>query len=189
MSTIRTALQFNSMVRRIAILAPLALFLPSAFSQAIKIAAKPRPQDSGGSLSLSVSSSAVAFTLIAQGLASGSSAVTVSGSTGSGSSGTLHIYGYFASATSALTGEHSGVSIPSSAVLGQVASGISASPTAFTQSTPLSGSAAGLQLVSVPMSQANTNYSFTLNLEMNLIGLVIPADTYTGTLTIQAQEM
>jgi hypothetical protein len=181
------AIRLNQAIRHISILVPLAFVLPAVFGQAVKLNARPRPLDSGNSLSLSVSSSAVSFSLIAQGTAAGSGSVTISVSTGS--SGTMNIYSYFTSANSALTGQHSAVSIPSSAVLGQVTSGLPVSPTAFTQSTPFAGAAAGLELASARVMGAGSNYSYTLNFEINLTGLTIPADTYTGTLIIQAQEM
>jgi hypothetical protein len=188
----KITMQLDRAIRHIVILMPLVFPLPSAFSQVVKLTSKPRPQASGNSLSLTASPASVSFSLVSQGTATGSGSVSITVTTDFSKEMTVNIYGFFASATSALKGQKSGALIPSSAVLGQVPHGLPSSFTPFTQSAPFGGAGAGLELVSTPVSEATDpselpGVALMLNLEINLGGHVLPADTYTGTLTIQAQ--
>ena len=110
----------------------------------------------------------------------------------------LKLYGYFSSASAALTdGYTTPNNIPTSAVLGQMPTGTPTSYTAFTGSPGLGPAGAGLllyttsSLLSVGCMPAGAMCrTDTLNLEINISGLPqLPAGTYTGTLTLQAQAM
>ena len=100
---------------------------------------------------------------------------------------------YFASSSAALTdGAATPDYIPSSAVLGKVSTGTPTSYTAFTQTTALGPAGAGLTLFTVPLTASNRTGVRTdnLNLQINLSGLPqLPAGTYTGTITLQAQAL
>ena len=103
---------------------------------------------------------------------------------------------HFASATAALTGTGSSpATIPTSEVLGQVTTGTPATYTAFTQ-TPATGAlgTAGASLVLFTQGITGTNRAASrndnLNLQINLTSQPqLPADTYTGTLNLQAQAL
>lgn len=105
----------------------------------------------------------------------------------------LVLDGYFSSSTAALTdGATTPDYIPASAVLGKVSTGTPTSYTAFTQTTALGPAGAGLTLFTVPLTATNRSGVRTdnLNLEINLSGLPqLPAGTYTGTITLQAQAL
>lgn len=105
---------------------------------------------------------------------------------------TINVYGYFASANAALSGGSPVVSIPSSEVLGQVTTGIPTTYTPFTQSNPLGGSGASLELLTQGFFILSGNNSRTdaLQLEINLTNQPqLPAGSYSGTLYIQAQSL
>jgi hypothetical protein len=148
----------------------------------------------GESLSISATPTSVSFTLVQGGTASGSAAVAIHTTwlllpTRSN----LVLDGYFASATSALTdGASTPDLIPTSAVLGEVPTGSPTSYTAFTQSTALGPTGAGLLLYTLPLTSTNRAGTRTdnLSLEINLSSVPqLPAGTYTGTLTLQAQAL
>src|ERR1700723_975110 len=101
-------------IRHIVFLMPLAFLLPSAFSQVVRLKPKPRSEITE-SLTLTASPSTVSFTLVSQGTATGSGSVTVTVTAAFPATTTVNIYGFFASATSALTGQKSRDVIPSSA--------------------------------------------------------------------------
>lgn len=106
----------------------------------------------------------------------------------------VSLYGYFTSATSALTdGATTPDNIPTANVFGQVANGLPTAYTAFTQTTPFGGAGAGLKLASTAITtgtnSATTQHN-TLNLRINLTTLKqLPAGTYTGTLYLVAQAL
>jgi hypothetical protein len=191
----KITMQLDRAIRHIVILMQLVFLLPSAFGQVVRLTSKPRPSFIGGnSLTVTASSTSVSFSLVAQGTATASSAINISvgAASATATTTTVNVYGFFASATSALTGEHSGAVIPSSAVLGKTTNGLLTSFTPFTQSAPFGGAGAGVKLVSDPVTFIVgdiTDIPFSLNLEINLAGHVLPADIYTGTLMIQAQDM
>lgn len=102
----------------------------------------------------------------------------------------VSLYGYFATATAALT-DGAGNNIPSASVKGKVATGAPTVFTAFTQS-PLVGTAgATLTLFTEAIGGANKNKTRVDNLDLQIdqTGLILPAGTYTGTLSIQAQAL
>jgi hypothetical protein len=144
----------------------------------------------GGTLTVSATPAAVSFALVHGGVAAGSSGVTITTTWNViGIGATLDLYGYFTSSTAALTDGRSPADlIPSSAVLGQVTTGVPTTYTPFTQTAPFGAAGAGLELVNESFGfTAGGNRTDVLNLEINLSGVPkLPAGTYTGTLTLQA---
>jgi hypothetical protein len=143
------------------------------------------------------SGSAVNFALVSGGTATGSAPVAMTTSwIMKGSRSSVTLTGYFASATAALTGTGSSpATIPTSEVLGQVTTGTPATYTAFTQ-TPATGAlgTAGASLALFTQGITGTNRAASrndnLNLQINLTSQPqLPADTYTGTLNLQAQAL
>jgi len=142
------------------------------------------------SLTLNLSANAVNFTLAAGTAANpGSTNITATttwvlkpGRTAVG------VYAYFASAAAALT-DGVGDNIPSSAFF--IADNGGAS-TALTSTVAFGGANAGYQMANVAITGANKNSSRTdvMAFNINLTGGTLPqlpANTYTGTLNIQAQ--
>jgi hypothetical protein len=98
------------------------------------------------------------------------------------------VYAYFASAAAALT-DGAGDSIPSSAFFISDNGGAS---TALTNTVAYGAANAGLKLATVPITAANRsgNRTDAMTFNINLTGGTLPqlpANTYTGTLNIQAQ--
>lgn len=175
----------------------LALFSSaSLFAQVVHIGGpRPKPDWAVSSLSLTASPASVSFHLVSKGVANGSSAVQVT-TTWDGSiclfTCTVNVYAYFANGNSALSGGSPIVNIPSSAILGQVPTGIPTSFTPFTQSSPFGGAGASLQLMqqSVFLLTFGSSRTDALNLQIDLSSQPqLPAGTYTGTLYIQAQSL
>jgi len=142
------------------------------------------------SISISLSSSAVNFNL-AQGSASNPGSTGVTATTTwllKPSVGSLSLYAYFSSSTAALT-DGAGNNIPSADF--QISD--NAGPlTALTNTVPFGGANAGLQVSNVKILGNNRSGSRTdqMNFNINLSTLPnLPAGTYTGTLTIQAQAI
>ena len=142
------------------------------------------------SITVSLSSSAVNFTLTA-GSASNPGSTGVTATTTwllRPSVGSLKLYAFFASSTAALT-DGAGNNIPSADF--QVSN--NAGPfNSLTNTVPFGGANAGLQLSSTPILGNNRSGTRTDNMNFN-INLApqpnLPAGTYTGTLTIQAQAI
>jgi hypothetical protein len=146
------------------------------------------------SLTIAATPTTVNFTLVKGSTATGSSAVAITTTwLLLPTRANLVLDGYFASAAAALTdGATTPDNIPTSAVLGQVTTGSPTSFTAFTQSAALGPTGAGLTLFTVPLTALNRAGTRTdnLNLEINLSSLPqLPAGSYTGTLTLQAQAL
>ena len=140
------------------------------------------------SLTVNLSAAAVNFTLAAGAAANpGSTNITATtawtlkpGRTAVG------VYAYFASSASALT-DGAGNNIPSADFF--IADNGGAS-TALTNTVAFGGANAGLQLANVTITGANKSSSRTdvMAFNINLSTLPqLPANTYTGTLNIQAQ--
>ncbi len=170
----------------------LALSFPATMvGQAIKVIPKGMTSNTDMStLSVSASPSQVSFNLVSRGTTSGNSPVSITTTwTGLSSGGTVNLYGYFISVSAALTGSLSTAAIPSSAISGQMTTGLPTSYTAFTQTNPLGGAGASLKLFSAGTGSGSGSRTDALNLTIDLSSLPeLPADTYTGTLVIQAQE-
>jgi hypothetical protein len=141
------------------------------------------------SLTLTLSATAVNFTLSAGSATNaGSTGVTATTAwTLAPGRTAVKVYAYFASATAALTG--GGSNIPSSAF--SIADNGGAA-TAVTGSVAFGAAGAGLQLANVGITSANLSSNHTdamaFNIDLSAPGLAqLPANTYTGTLNIQAQ--
>lgn len=104
----------------------------------------------------------------------------------------VKLYGFFASSTAALTdGFTTPDNIPSADVLGQVTTGSPTTFTAFSQTASGFGAAsASLLLFNQAISLGNLNFVGTRTDNLNLeiaTPATLPAGSYTGTLTLQAQ--
>jgi len=145
-------------------------------------------------VTISATPTAVTFSLVKGGTATGSAAVAITTTwVVLPTRANLILDGYFSSTTAALTdGASTPDNIPTSEVLGQVTTGTPTSYTAFTQSAGLGTAGAGLTLFTVALTSANRSGTRTdnLNLEINLASQTqLPAGTYTGTLTLQAEAL
>jgi hypothetical protein len=141
-------------------------------------------------LTVSATPNAVTFNLVSGGTATGSSPVAITTTWAlSGTRTSVTLFGYFASATSALSSGFPISYIPTSAVYGQVTTGSPTTFTPFIQTGSLGGTGAGLPLFIQPIVPSNVSTSRTdnLTLQIQLFSLTqLPAGTYTGTLTLQA---
>jgi hypothetical protein len=178
------------------------LAVPRLSAQALRVRATPTPRPLpnlilGGTLSMTASPAIVNFALVSGGPASGDSTVVLTtGWTGvSGALIVLNVYGYFSSATQALTNTtNASFAIPSASVSAAV-SGTNSNLTGFNpfnQITPFSiGS--GLNLValgSLLTLGSDGSFSNGLNLKIDLTSQpTLPAGTYTGTLNVVAQAL
>ena len=142
------------------------------------------------SITVSLSSNSVNFTLTA-GSASNPGNTSVTATTTwllRPSVGSLKLYAFFSSSTAALT-DGAGDNIPSADF--QISD--NAGPfNALTNTVPFGGANAGLQLSSTKILGNNRagSQTDTMNFNINLAPLPsLPAGTYTGTLTIQAQAI
>jgi hypothetical protein len=168
-----------------------------ARGQAVRVTKLPSggatPQAAVSSLSLMASPSSVTFHLLSKGIATGSTPVNITTSWGGSFclfTCTINVYAYFANASAALV--NTKADIPSSAVFGEVTSGTPTSFTPFTESNPLGGAGASLQLLqqSFFLFAGNGSRTDALQLEINLVNQPqLPAGTYNGTLFIQAQAL
>lgn len=182
--------------RHIVLFAALALTSLTGWGQAIRIRSPqlaPKPlYVLSGSLSLSVNTTTVNFTLVPNGTAQGSPGIDVTTTWDVlGLIPELSLYAWLNSPTAALSdGRAKPDLIPSSAVLGQMTTGSPTTYTQFTQTTPLGVAGAGLTLLNDVSVGGLLEYSGSrtdvLNLEIDLDGVSVPAGTYTGTLTLQA---
>jgi hypothetical protein len=144
-------------------------------------------------LTVAATPSTVTFALVSGGTATGSApvAITTTWVLAAGRANVI-LDGYFASAAAALASSAPVTNIPTSEVLGQMTTGTPTSYTAFTQTAALGPSGAGLTLFTQALSSSNraSNRTDNLNLEINLASQAqLPAGTYTGTLTLQAQAL
>jgi hypothetical protein len=142
------------------------------------------------SLTLSLSASAVNFTLAA-GSANNVGSTTITATTAwtlKPGRTAVGVYAYFGSAAAALT-DGVGDNIPSSAFFISDNGGAS---TALTNTVAFGGANAGYQMANVAITGLNKASSHTdvMAFNINLTGGTLPqlpANTYTGTLNIQAQ--
>ena len=107
-----------------------------------------------------------------------------------GQVGAVTLYGYFNVPTQALT-DGAGSDIPSSWVMGQMATGTPTSYTAFTQTNPVGPAGGSLALFTTNITGINKVSSRTdnLNLRIDLTGQTLGTGTYTGILRIQARAL
>ncbi len=142
------------------------------------------------SLTLSLSANAVNFTLAAGSAANAGSATITATTAWSLKPGrtAVGVYAYFASSAAALT-DGAGNNIPSSAFFISDNGGAS---TALTSTVAFGAANAGYQMANVAITGLNKTASRTdaMTFNINLTGGTLPqlpANTYTGTLNIQAQ--
>jgi hypothetical protein len=148
----------------------------------------------GESITVSATPTSVSFALVKGGTATASAAIAITTTwIVLPTRANLTLDGYFSTTTAALTdGNATPDNIPTSEVLGQVTTGSPTSYTAFTQSAGLGTAGAGLTLFTVALTSSNRAGTRTdnLNLEINLASQPqLPAGTYTGTLTLQAEAL
>lgn len=139
----------------------------------------------GESLTISSTVNNVSLTLVSGGTSAASSAIPITTNwiMQNGRS-SIKLYGYFSSATAALTDQNSDT-LPSADVLGAVGAG---SYNPFSTVTPFNAAASGLTLYTQAISSTNWvgTRSDSLTLEITTPATQ-PAGTYTGTLTLEAQ--
>jgi hypothetical protein len=141
-------------------------------------------------VTLTLSANAVNFNLTSGSAANpGSTSITATTSwTLKPSVGSLKVYAFFSNSASALT-DGGGNNIPSADF--QISNNGGAF-TALTNTVPFGGANAGLQLSSTPILGNNKTgtRNDVMNFNINLVPLPnLPAGSYTGTLTIQAQAI
>ena len=152
------------------------------------------------SLTVVASPSSVTFSLVQGGAAYGSSAIAITTTlSGISAFNSVTLYGYFASASAALTDGYGSTpdTIPSSSVLGWVPTGAPSSTyVQFTNSGMLGTPGATLVLFSTSSMSAtgcpllSLCRTDSLNLEINLASQTsLPAGSYTGTLILQAEVL
>lgn len=167
------------------VLASMAYGQTNSNSQAVQLSAT-----LGETITVSATPATASFTLVAGGTATATPvSITTTWVVGASRS-TVELDGYFASASAALTDGNSN-DISSAQVLGLMASGSLSSYTAFTATTAKLGpSGASLILFSQTLTTSNLSATRTDNLTLKIdlsSTPQLPAGTYTGTLTLQAQ--
>ena len=183
------------------LLGAIILLLVSPSTTAAQIRIGPKNAKSNGiiypaaeSLTVTVTSgAAISFALKPNTATnSGSSATTVTTSWITLRSGrtAVAVWAYFSSATSALAHQNptNTVNIPSSAVMIQING--AGQFTALTSVSPFGGAASGLRIANISISSGNRTGSVISTLAYRIDTTKVPqlpADTYAGTLNIQAQ--
>lgn len=107
-----------------------------------------------------------------------------------GQIGSVRLFAYFNVPAQALT-DGAGSNIPSSWVMGQMATGTPTSYTAFTQTNPVGPAGGSLALFTTNITGINKVSSRTdnLNLRIDLTGQTLGTGAYTGVLRIQARAL
>lgn len=138
------------------------------------------------SLTVAATPATVNFTLVPNGTANGSSAVSVTTSWAlQKTRKSVNVYAFFASANALTDG--AGDNIPTSSVTGSVNGGAAA---AFTTADPLAAN--GMTIFTQAVGGAgtfNNTHTDSVALTISTVGLNLPAATYTGVLTFQAQAL
>jgi hypothetical protein len=188
-----STIRWSTIAAGIFLLSPL-LFSPSLVAQLdSSTASVSLTATMSESLTVAATPSSVTFTLVPGGTALGSAPVAITTTwVVSESRANVILDAYFSSTTLALSGGSPLIKIPPAEVLGQVLTGTPTAYTAFTQTAALGTAGAGLTLFTQAISSSNYSATRTdnLTLEINLASqLQVPAGTYTGTLTIQAQAL
>jgi hypothetical protein len=147
----------------------------------------------GETLTVAATPGTVNFALVNNGIAPGSAPVVITTSwvLGVGRANVV-LDAYFASTAAALTtGGATPANIPTSAVLGEDLLGTPTTFTPFTGTGVVGTAGAGLEIFTQPLTALNRAAVRVDNLllEINTTGLVLPAASYTGTLTLQAQAL
>jgi hypothetical protein len=167
----------------------LCLGIAAAASGQIKLPAGPVPMAASMSSSLTVTATPalVNFTLVPNGVANGSSAISITTAWSiAGSSARVSLYAYFTSPAAALSSA-AGNNIPAANVSGSVNGGAFRT---FTQNSPFAASSS-ITIFSrrVGPNDLQAQRTDTLNLHVNTGGLALPAGNYVGQLVIQAQAI
>ncbi len=151
------------------------------------------PEVEARSLTVTASPTPVDITLVAGRTSSAETVAITTTWEGNCTGGcTITLYGYFSTAAAALA--DAGVDIPSSEILGEVTGGIPTAYTAFTNTYSGVGIAgASLELATKTVTgdeTKGTSFIYDLSLEIDLANqTTLPAGTYTGTLTIEAESL
>lgn len=176
---------------RVAVVVVAMTFAASIASAQLNSAAQPIQLNANlaESLSVALSNSTVNFNLVAGSAANaGSTNVTATTSWVLAPGRTaVKVYAYFANSAAALTDGAAGDNIPSADFTISVGGGAA---TALTNSVAFGGPNAGLQLSNTAITtlNRNSNHADVMAFNINLSSLPqLPANTYTGTLNIQAQ--
>jgi hypothetical protein len=137
------------------------------------------------SITVNASPATVNFTLVPNGVAGGSSNVTVVTSWALKTTRkSVNVYAYFSSATALTDG--AGDNIPNTSVSGSIDGGAAAAFSTVTPFTNFGLAPVFTQTVGAATTFNNT-HTDTIALSISTVGLNLPAATYTGTLNIQAQ--
>ena len=172
------------------------LFLPLCINADASTVTSPRVDVSLqatvlNSLTIAVANPAVIFGVVTPGVVNAapvSQALSVLSSWNLGAGVTVRLYAFFDGAANALTGSANGGLIPTSAITATVNSG---SPQSFNATSPFTTAATAMQLFAQSVTTANvvSSRSDTMALTLNLTGLNLQADTYIGTMHLQAQAL
>jgi hypothetical protein len=166
----------------------LCLCAAAATSGQIKLPAGPVPMAAGMSSSLTVTATPalVNFTLVPNGVANGTPAVSITTAWSLNQSSRVSLYAYFTSPGSALS-DAAGDKISAANVSGSVNGGAFRT---FTQNSPFAASSS-ITIFSrrVGPNDLQAQRTDTLNLHVNTGGLALPAGNYVGQLVIQAQAI
>jgi len=138
------------------------------------------------SLTVTATPALVNFTLVPNGIANGTPAVSIATAWSLNASSRVSLYAYFTNSGSALR-DAAGDKISAASVSGSVNGGVFR---AFTQSSPFAASSS----ITIFSRRINTNdlqdqRTDTLDLRINTGGLTLPAGSYSGLLVIQAQAI
>lgn len=137
-------------------------------------------------LTVSASPSSVDFTLARNGTAGGNTSISITTSwTLLATPLSVTLYAYLSSTTAALT-DGAGDNIPSGNVLGSSDGG---GYVAFNGTSPFSSGTSITIFTETSQLSLNGSHNDTLALQINTAGLHLPAATYSGTLTLEAQVL
>lgn len=136
---------------------------------------------------LSATPSGISFSLVNGSTVTANNPIAITSTVTMPLDTTLDLYGYFVSSAAALTGNVSSAHIPTSAILGIVPTGLPTTYTTFTQTGAFGAAGASLKLLSLSGITAQHTQTDNLTLKIDLTGMTLPADTYFGTLYLQAQ--
>jgi hypothetical protein len=165
-------------------------FTPAVLAVAFLLGAVSTARAQAESLTVTLLPGSVTFTL-SSGSATNAGSVSIAATTSwlvLPTRNAVTLYGYFASASSALahTASANTVDIPASRVEVSI-NGATAVP--FNQTVPFGAAAAGRQLASQSITTLTLSghRTDTLALNINLSGYTLPADTYSGVLRVRAR--
>jgi len=147
----------------------------------------PAPLDEGSSsLTVTATPALVNFTLVPNGVANGTSAVSITTTWSLNSGSRVSLYAYFTNPGSALS-DAAGDQISAASVSASVNGGAF---NAFTGNSPFAATSS-ITIFSQRIFRFNRSRqrTDTLNLQINTSGLTLPAGSYTGLLVIQAQAI